>query len=70
MLSEEQMKEYDLERLRKRIIRRELLTGFLTGLFSDIANTSKAYSATPEQLLRIAARYNINLDRYKIKKES
>ena len=50
MLSEEQMKEYDFEKLRKRIISRQMLAGFLTGLFSDVATCNNAYNATPEQL--------------------
>lgn len=70
MLSEEQMKEYDFEKLRKRIISRQMLAGFLTGLFSDVATCNNAYNATPEQLLFIAKHYNMNLDRYKIKKTS
>ncbi len=67
MIREDDM-NYDFEKLRKRLISRNLLTGFVTGLFSDVATTNNAYNATPEQLLLMAKRYNINMDRYKIKK--
>ena len=67
MIREDDM-NYDFEKLRKRLISRNLLTGFVTGLISDVATTNNAYNATPEQLLLMAKRYNINMDRYKIKK--
>ena len=67
MVREDDM-NYDFEKLRKRLISRNLLTGFVTGLFSDVATCNNAYNATPEQLLLMANRYNINLDRYKIEK--
>ena len=67
MVREDDM-NYDFEKLRKRLISRNLLTGFVTGLFSDVATCNNAYNATPEQLLLMAKRYNINLDRYKLNK--
>ncbi len=56
----------DYEKLRKRLVAKEFAVGFMTGTHGDFGNCVNAYNATPEQLLSMARRNNINLDKYKI----
>lgn len=56
----------DYEKLRKKLVSKEFMTGLITRTHGDLGNCVNAYNATPEQLISIARRYNINLDNYKI----
>lgn len=56
----------DYEKLRKALVSKEFATGLMTGTHGDFANCVNAYNAEPEQLISIARRYNVNLDKYKI----
>ncbi len=56
----------DYEKLRKKLVSKEFMTGLITGTHGDFGNCVNAYNATPEQLISIARRYNINIDQYKI----
>ena len=67
---EKMMKETDMnidyEKLRKKLVSREFITGLITGTHAQVGNCVNAHNATPEQLLAMARRHGINLDRYKI----
>ena len=54
----------DYEKLRKALVTKEFATGLMTGTHGDFANCVNAYNATPEQLLSIARRYNVRLEKY------
>lgn len=56
----------DYEKLRKKLVSREFITGLVTRTHAQVGNCVNAHNATPEQLISIARRYNINLDNYKI----
>ena len=56
----------DYEKLRKKLVFKEFITGLITKTHGDFGNCVNAYNATPEQLISIARRYNVNLDKYKI----
>ena len=57
----------DYEKLRKRLILRDFLTGFVSKVtFAETVDCVNAYNATPEQLIAIARRRGINLEKYKI----
>ena len=58
---------YDFEKLRKKLLRREFLKFFLIGTPGQLGNTCNVDEATPEQLLRYAKRFGVNAERYKIK---
>jgi len=60
-----EFKSIDFDKLRKKLVSREFVTGLITGTFSDAGNCINAYEANPEQLIAMARRYNINLDNYK-----
>lgn len=57
----------DFERLRKKLVAQSFASGFTTVSVGNIENCSAAYDATPEQLIAMAKRNGINLDKYKIK---
>ncbi|MCR5846782.1 MAG: hypothetical protein K6G75_01510 [Lachnospiraceae bacterium] len=59
--------DIDYEKLRKAIVAREFATSFIVPTFSNVGNTANANAANPEQLLRIARRYGINVEKYRIK---
>lgn len=56
----------DYEKLRKKLVMREFVTGLITGTHAQVGNCVNAHSATPEQLISIARRHNINLNKFKI----
>lgn len=65
------MKETDMnidyEKLRKRLILREFLIGLVSKVtFAEVGDCVNAYNATPEQLIAIARRRDINLEKYRI----
>ena len=65
------MKETEMkinyEKLRKNLMLREFLTGLVSKVkFSEVGDCVNAYNATPEQLIAIARRRGINLEKYKI----
>ncbi len=68
MASEPDM-NIDYEKLRKAIMAREFTFGFFTGAPAKVVRCAGASDATPELLLSMARRYNIKLDRYRIKKK-
>lgn len=56
----------DYEKLRKKLVALEFAEGLMNrGIGAE--NCVNAYNATQEQLLSIARRAGINLDKYKIK---
>lgn len=57
----------DYEKLRRALVAKEFATGLMTGTHGDFGNCVNAHNATPEQLMSIARRYNVNLDKYKTK---
>lgn len=57
----------DFEKLRRRLVARTFLTGIFTGVTSGPASCVNANEATPEQLLNLAKRHGINLEKYKIR---
>lgn len=57
----------DYEKLRKKLVFKEFITALITRTHGDLGNCVNAQDATPEQLIAIARRYNVNLDKYKIK---
>ena len=65
-MKETEMK-IDYEKLRKRLILRDFLTGLVSKVtFAETVDCVNAYNATPEQLIAIARRRGINLEKYKI----
>ena len=60
------LRDIDYEKLRKAIVAREFATSFIVPTFSNVGNTANANAANPEQLLRIARRYGINVEKYRI----
>lgn len=65
------MKETEMkinyEKLRKNLMLREFLTGLVSKVtFAETGDCVNAYNATPEQLIAIARRRGINLEKYKI----
>lgn len=61
------MEKIDFEKLRKKMMQTDLMRSFTTGLFSDIGNANNVYEATPEQLIAMARRRNINLEKFLFK---
>lgn len=65
-MKETEMK-IDYEKLRKSLALREFLTGLVSKVtFSEVGDCVNSYNATPEQLIAIARRRGINLDKYRI----
>ena len=65
-MKETEMK-IDYEKLRKNLALREFLTGLVSKVtFAEVGDCVNAYNATPEQLIAIARRRGINLEKYKI----
>lgn len=65
------MKETDMnidyEKLRKKLALREFLSGLIGGTHAPVGDCVNAHNATPEQLIAIARRRGINLEKYRIK---
>ncbi len=57
----------DYEKLRKKLAKKDFWAGMLSVGWGNVENCVEVYEATPEQLIAIARRRNINLDKYKIK---
>ena len=64
-MKETEMK-IDYEKLRKRLVFREFLAGLIGGTHAAVGDCVNAHNATPEQLIAIARRRGINLEKYKI----
>lgn len=64
-MKETEMK-IDYEKLRKRLVFREFLSGLIGGTHAPVGDCVNAHNATPEQLIAIARRRNVNLDKYRI----
>jgi len=57
----------DYEKLRKKLILRDFLTGLVSKVtFAETVDCVNAYNATPEQLIAIARRRGINLEKYRV----
>ena len=57
----------DYEKLRKALAKKDFFAGLISVGWGNVENCVEVYEATPEQLIAIAKRRNINLDKYKIK---
>jgi hypothetical protein len=57
----------DYEKLRKKLVFRDFLAGLIGGTHAQVGNCVNVHNATPEELIAIAKRRNINLDKYKTK---
>ena len=66
MAKEDEM-NIDYEKLRKKLVAREVVNGLIVGTHAKVGDCVNAYEATPEQLISIARRYNVKLDKFKIK---
>lgn len=66
MYSDDEM-NYDFERLRTALFSKRFADSILTGGIG-FENSVNSYNANPEQLLSMARRQGINLDKYKLKK--
>jgi len=64
------MKETDMnidyEKLRKKLAFRDFLAGLIGGTHAAVGDCVNAHNATPEQLIAIARRRGINLEKYRI----
>ncbi len=56
---------FDFEKLRKKLVIREFASGLIYR--SPPENCANAVEANPEQLIKIARRYNVNIEKYRIK---
>ena len=56
---------FDFEKLRKKLVAREFASALIYR--SPPVNWASAAEADPEQLIRIAKRYNVNIEKYRIK---
>lgn len=57
----------DYEKLRKNLALREFLTGLVSKVtFAEVGDCVNAYNVTPEQLIAIARRRGINLEKYRV----
>ena len=56
----------DYEKLRKRLAFRDFLAGLIGGTHAAVGDCANVHNATPEQLLEIARRRGINLERYRV----
>lgn len=61
--------DIDVEKLRKALQTKTFASSFMTRTAGDFAETSRINDYTPEQLVSMAKRYNINLDHFKIENE-
>ena len=59
----------DYERLRRAMITRETMKGFITRVPAPTVRVSHINNADPDQLLRMARSCGINPQRYKIKEK-
>jgi len=66
MIQEENM-DIDYEKLRKHLVRRSFIRSLFAGTPAYMSNVVNADNATPEQLLNLAKRHGVNLDKYKKK---
>ncbi len=57
----------DYEKLRKRLAFRDFLAGLIGGTHAAVGDCANVHNATPEELIAIARRRGINLEKYKIK---
>lgn len=57
----------DYEKLRKKLVFREFLSSLIVDTHASFGNCVNASEATPEQLVSMAKRYNINLNKFKKK---
>ena len=64
-MKETEMK-IDYEKLRKRLALRDFLAGLIGGTHAAVGDCVNAHNATPEELIAIARRRGINLEKYKI----
>ena len=64
------MKETDMnidyEKLRKKLAFRDFLAGLIGGTHAAVGDCVNAHNATPEQLIAIARRRGINLEKYRV----
>ena len=56
----------DYEKLRKRLALRDFLAGLIGGTHAAVGDCANVHNATPEELIAIARRRGINLEKYKI----
>ena len=56
----------DYEKLRKRLALRDFWAGLIGGTHAAVGDCANAHNATPEELIAIAKRRGINLEKYKI----
>lgn len=56
----------DYEKLRKKLVFREFLAGLISGTHAAAGDCVNAHNATPEQLITIARRRGINLEKYRV----
>lgn len=64
-MKETEMK-IDYERLRKKLVFRDFLAGLIGGTHAAVRDCADVHNATPEELIAIARRRGINLEKYKI----
>lgn len=56
----------DYEKLRKKLAFRDFLAGLIGGTHAAVGDCVNAHNATPEELIAIARRRGINLEKYRI----
>ncbi len=56
----------DYEKLRKRLAFRDFLAGLIGGTHVAVGDCANVHNATPEELIAIARRRGINLERYRV----
>ena len=56
----------DYEKLRKKLAFRDFLAGLIGGTHAAVGDCVNAHNATPEELIAIARRRGINLEKYKM----
>ena len=56
----------DYEKLRKKLAFRDFLAGLIGGTHAAVEDCANVHNATPEELIAIAKRRGINLEKYRV----
>ncbi len=65
MMKETEM-NIDYEKLRKKLAFRDFLAGLIGGTHAAVEDCANVHNATPEELIAIAKRRGINLEKYRV----
>lgn len=58
------MEKIDFEKLRKKMTQTDIFRGLAAGLPSSVSSANNVQNATPEQLLSMARKRGINLEKF------